>query len=107
MRFTPVAEELEHAEKINYWKRTDSETIADCRVFRVRRDRTVNPRDDQAHDFFVIEAPDWINIIPLTPERDVVMIEQYRHGIDAVTLEIPGAWSTPGKNRLRQPRASF
>jgi len=72
------------------WRRISSEQVADCRVFQVRRDRSVNPRDGGEHDFYCIEAPDWINIIPLTARDEVVMIEQYRHGTDEITLEIPG-----------------
>jgi 8-oxo-dGTP pyrophosphatase MutT (NUDIX family) len=64
--------------------------VADCRVFQVRRDRSLNPLDGTGHDFYCIEAPDWINIIPLTRRNEVVMIEQYRHGTNEVTLEIPG-----------------
>jgi ADP-ribose pyrophosphatase len=79
------------------WRRTGSERVADCRVFQVRRDRSVNPRDQSEHDFFCIEAPDWINIIPLTRDREVVMIEQYRHGTNEVTLEIPGGMVDPGE----------
>jgi 8-oxo-dGTP pyrophosphatase MutT (NUDIX family) len=67
-----------------------SEAVADCRVFQVRRDRSISPRDGREHDFFCIEAPDWINVIPLTRHGEVVMIEQYRHGTNEVTLEIPG-----------------
>ena len=72
------------------WRRAHSEQVADCRVFQVRRDRSVNPRDAREHDFYVIEAPDWINVVPLTAGGEVVMIEQYRHGTGEVTLEIPG-----------------
>ncbi|HEX8853907.1 MAG TPA: NUDIX hydrolase [Pyrinomonadaceae bacterium] len=72
------------------WRRESSEQLADCRVFRVRRDISLNPRDGRAHDFYVVEAPDWINVVPLTPVGEVVMIEQYRHGTDEITLEIPG-----------------
>ena len=48
------------------WKRIKSETIADCRVFQVRRDTSRSPRDESEHDFYCIEASDWINIVPLT-----------------------------------------
>jgi 8-oxo-dGTP pyrophosphatase MutT (NUDIX family) len=37
-----------------------------------------------------LESNDWINVIPLTPQKEVVMIYQYRHGIRDNTLEIPG-----------------
>lgn len=79
------------------WTSIGGEPVADCRVFRVRRDRRVNPRGGGEHDFFILDMPDWINIIPLTRENEVVMIEQYRHGIDGVTLEIPGGMVDPGE----------
>lgn len=79
------------------WRRVDSEQLADCRVFQVRRDKSVSLRDGREHDFFVIEAPDWINILPLTAHDEVVMIEQYRHGSCEVTLEIPGGMVDEGE----------
>lgn len=72
------------------WKRLRAEQVADCRVFKVRHDLCASPRDASEHDFYCIEAPDWINIIPLTARDEVLMIEQYRHGSNEVTLEIPG-----------------
>ncbi len=84
------------------WRRRASESLADCRVFQVRRDLSVNPRDGREHSFYVIEAADWINVIPLTPENEVVMIEQYRHGTEEVTLEIPGGMVDAGE----EPRAA-
>lgn len=80
------------------WRRIESERVADCRVFQVRHDRAVNPRDGGHHDFYCIEAVDWINIIPLTARDEVVMIEQYRHGTNEVTLEIPGGMVDAGES---------
>lgn len=84
------------------WPRRSSEQWADCRVFQVRRDTSVNPRDGREHDFYVIDAPDWINIIPLTANDEVVLIEQYRHGTREVTLETPGGMVDAGED----PRAA-
>lgn len=79
------------------WKRLRSEQVADCRVFKVRRDLCASPRDASEHDFYCIEAPDWINIIPLTASDEVLMIEQYRHGTNEATLEIPGGMVDAGE----------
>lgn len=79
------------------WRRERSEQVADCRVFKVRRDYSTDPRGGSEHDFYVIEAPDWINIIPLTKDNEVVLIEQYRHGTESVSLEIPGGMVDPGE----------
>ena len=80
------------------WRRESSEQLADCRVFKVRRDLSVDPRDARTHDFYVIEAPDWINVIPLTAKGEVVLIEQYRHGTQQLSLEIPGGMVDPGES---------
>ena len=79
------------------WRRLGSEHLADCRVFKVRRDRSADPRDGREHDFFVIEAPDWINVVPLTDDGRVVLVEQYRHGTGEISLEIPGGMVDPGE----------
>jgi ADP-ribose pyrophosphatase len=79
------------------WRRGRSEGVADCRVFKVRRDYSTDPRGGREHDFYVIEAPDWINVIPLTKENEVVLIEQYRHGTEGISLEIPGGMVDPGE----------
>lgn len=74
------------------WKIEESEQIEDCRVFTVHRNRASIVRDGKkrSHDFFYIDSNDWVNVIPVTAAGEVVLIEQYRAGIDAVTLEIPG-----------------
>ncbi|MFO8090300.1 MAG: NUDIX hydrolase [Desulfatiglandaceae bacterium] len=59
-------------------------------IVTIRTDRAVSPRTGDAHDFFVLETPPWVNIIPVTADRRVVMVRQYRHGTGEVTLEIPG-----------------
>ncbi len=82
------------------WRRERSERVADCRVFRVRRDTSADPRGGGEHDFYVIEAPDWINVIPLTDDGRVVLIEQYRHGTESISLEIPGGMVDPGEEPL-------
>jgi len=83
------------------WSHVSSELVADCRVFQVRRDLSRSPLDNREHDFYVLEAPDWINIIPLTVNDEVVMIEQYRHGTNSVTLEIPGGMVDAGETPQR------
>jgi ADP-ribose pyrophosphatase len=84
--------------EITNWKRVKSEPVADCRVFKVRRDFSIDPRDESTHDFYVIESSDWINVIPITSDNRVVLIEQYRHGTSEITLEIPGGMVDQGES---------
>lgn len=79
------------------WRRLGRERVAGCRVFDVDRVRYLPPRDGAPRDYYVVEAPDWINVIPLTDDGRVVLIRQFRVGIDAETLEIPGGMCDPGE----------
>lgn len=72
------------------WEPLSSEIRADYRIFRLRVDRSISPRTGRAHDFFVLESSDWVNVIPLTPEGQVVLVRQWRHGTRSLTLEVPG-----------------
>jgi 8-oxo-dGTP pyrophosphatase MutT (NUDIX family) len=75
---------------IQRWPLVRSEPLGDYRVFRLRRYFKTSPRTGRELEFHVLECPDWVNVIALTPERHLVLVEQYRHGTDSVDLEIPG-----------------
>jgi 8-oxo-dGTP pyrophosphatase MutT (NUDIX family) len=77
------------------WQRLNSQPVADYRIFSIRSDRLVSPRTQQAHEFFVIDCVNWVNVIAITPDQHLVMIEQYRHGSGTVELEIPGGMMDP------------
>jgi ADP-ribose pyrophosphatase len=77
------------------WQRIDSKPVGDFRIFRIRSDRVISPRTQQEHDFYVIDSVNWVNVIAVTAERQLVMIEQYRHGSNTIELEIPGGMIDP------------
>jgi 8-oxo-dGTP pyrophosphatase MutT (NUDIX family) len=78
------------------WTPLETELLQDCAVFTVSRTATRSP-EGGTHDFFRIDSPDWVNVVPLTGSGEVVMIRQYRHGLRDVTLEIPGGLVDPGE----------
>lgn len=75
--------------RIEAWQALDSRSVYACRLFDVRERRSRSPRTRQVHDIYVLEMGDWVNIVPITPGRDVVMVRQFRHGIEDTTLEVP------------------
>ncbi len=83
--------------RLKPWRRLDSERLHRCRVFDLDRIRYRAPDGDGPRDFFVVESPDWINVIPLTDDDRVVMVRQYRFGVEDFTLEIPGGMCDPGE----------
>ena len=82
---------------IRPWEIKSSRHALDCRIFQVRHDVAVSPRTGQPHDMYVLEQPDWVNIIPLTPNDQVIMVEQWRHGTRTVELETPGGLLDTGE----------
>jgi len=86
---------------IKPWKLIQSKPSHSFKVFSIRTDTTISPRTGRKHDFYIIESNDWVNIIPLTIDHEVVMIKQYRHGSREVTLEIPGGLAEAGDTPKR------
>jgi ADP-ribose pyrophosphatase len=80
---------------IQPWEKRGSRLIGDFRIFTLRSDRVVSPRTGLEHEMYVIETVDWVNVIALTEDRQLVMVEQYRHGSDTIELEIPGGMMDP------------
>jgi ADP-ribose pyrophosphatase len=72
------------------WQTLASKPLGDFRIFKLRSDRLLSPRTQQEHEFFVIDSVNWVNVVALTVDRQIVLIEQYRHGSATVELEIPG-----------------
>ncbi len=72
------------------WTLLGSRQIADYKVLRFREDRyRFEPTGAEAA-FAVCDTADWVFIIPITADGQVVFIRQYRHGARQVVLELPG-----------------
>ena len=80
---------------IKPWQKVGSRAVGDHRIFTIRSDRVISPRTREEHDMYVIDCPNWVNVVAVTSDAQVVMIEQYRHGSATVELEIPGGMIDP------------
>ena len=82
---------------IKPWKTIRSTPAGDFRIFKIRSDLKTSPRTGKEHDFYVLDSVNWVNIIAVTPDQKLVMVEQYRHGSNTVELEIPGGMMDAGE----------
>jgi ADP-ribose pyrophosphatase len=82
---------------IQPWKKISSRLIGDFRIFQLRSDVKISPRTGKEHDFFILDSVNWVNVIAVTPDQQLVMVEQYRHGSNTVELEIPGGLMDAGE----------
>jgi 8-oxo-dGTP pyrophosphatase MutT (NUDIX family) len=88
--------------KIASWQADEPETLAETKVFSLHRKWAISSNDpSRCGEFVYLDVPDWVNVIALTADDRVVLIEQFRHGIQEVTLEIPGGSVDPGEAPLQ------
>ncbi|MEM8886324.1 MAG: NUDIX hydrolase [Planctomycetota bacterium] len=72
------------------WERRGGKIVYDAGIFRVRVDEYQFRGRPASHPFHVLETNDWVNVVPITSQDEIVMVRQYRHGVEEVCLEIPG-----------------
>ena len=82
------------------WKTIGSKQIFGNRIFGFREDEVLSPKTNKRHPVWVLDAPTWINIIPITKDEEVVMVKQYRFGSKEISLEIPGGMVEEGEDSL-------
>lgn len=82
------------------WQKLGARTVARTRIFDVQSVDFRHPARPQAQDFFVISAPDWVNVVALTPDRQLVLVRQFRYGTNDFSLEIPGGVMDPGEDAI-------
>ena len=70
----------------------------DYRVFHTAFVDGTHPKTGAPKRFSLIEATDWVNVIALTPDDNVVLIKQFRVGSGSICLEIPGGMVDPGES---------
>lgn len=80
------------------WEKLGHATLAKTVVFELQSVRHRHPVRGTERDFVVVRAPDWVNVLALTPDGRLVLVRQFRFGIDAFSLEIPGGVMEAGED---------
>ncbi|HET6331148.1 MAG TPA: NUDIX hydrolase [Holophagaceae bacterium] len=86
------------------WIQEGESIRQDSRLFRQVVATRRSPHTGREHAFYRLQGPDWVNVIPFTEDGDLLVVEQFRHGIDAPTLEIPGGSCDEGETPLESAR---
>ncbi len=82
----------------NAWQLLDSEPAIDLSLFRARFDHVLNPRTQKSTRITVLSGNDSVNVFALTKSGEVLMIKQYRFGIGAYIIELPGGLVDDGED---------
>ncbi|HNW41912.1 MAG TPA: NUDIX hydrolase [Opitutaceae bacterium] len=80
------------------WVRLGERTLAETRVLDLRMIRYRHPRRQTEREFVSIHASDWVNVVPLTTDGRLVLVRQFRYGINDFSLEVPGGVIEDGED---------
>jgi 8-oxo-dGTP pyrophosphatase MutT (NUDIX family) len=80
------------------WKLIREEPGPDLGLFKARYHWKQNPRNGRVLKRLVLECNDWVNVVAVTPEEEIVVVRQYRFGNQKITTEIPGGIIDPGES---------
>jgi ADP-ribose pyrophosphatase len=78
------------AEKQATWEKKSTEYGPELKLFQVRYDWLINPRNKKLLKRLILESENWVNIVARTAKNKIVTVKQYRFGVEKFTLEIPG-----------------
>lgn len=79
------------------WQQLRSHIRGHFRIFEVTEDYYSHPKFAEERSYFSIRTSNWVTIVAVTPEDQMVMIRQFRPGVAAVRLELPGGVIDPGE----------
>ncbi len=80
------------------WLLLGSTQIAQTRIFKLLQDRWVSPRTGQEHTYTSIDSVDFVNVLGITTNDELLMIKQFRFGTREFTLEVAGGMVEPGED---------
>ncbi|HSC13532.1 MAG TPA: NUDIX hydrolase [Gammaproteobacteria bacterium] len=83
---------------VGAWRELSRDTIVDGRIFTVERSTAESPVDGEPRAFDRIRSVDWAQLLPITRDNEAVLVRQYRHGSQRITLEMPGGLVDAGED---------
>lgn len=74
-----------------------SRELASTPIFTLHEHEAEHPRTGSVRPYVALQAPDWVNVVALTPEGELVLVRQWRHGTRRFELELPAGAVEPGE----------
>ncbi|MER3498734.1 MAG: DNA mismatch repair protein MutT [Chitinophagaceae bacterium] len=80
------------------WKILSSETILKDNWCTVRKDKCEKPDGTIVSHYYVYEFPTWATALAITEDNKAVLVKQYRHALEEISLETPGGVVEDGES---------
>lgn len=86
------------------WKTISSVTALDNKWMKIRKDTVELPTGKILDDFYLWVGYDVVMIAPVTPDGKLVLVKQYKHGVDDFIIEFPAGYIEDTKNIENEAR---
>lgn len=87
------------------WKVLESQQLVNRGVWmNLRMERVQLPSGSIVPEWFILEFPDWVNVIAITRDGRFVMEDQYRHALGKTGFELVAGVIDPGETPLEAAR---
>jgi len=87
---------------LKIWNLIKTNNLLSTNIFNVLMKSYIHPEKNRNVSAYVLDLPNWANVVPLTDDGKILLIKQFRFGTDKIELEIPGGIIEPNEN----PRAA-
>jgi len=77
------------------WRVTASRYVHKDRWISVRADDCVTDEGAVVAPYYVLDYPDWVEVIALDADDNVLLVRQYRHGLGGMSIELPAGGMEP------------
>ena len=77
------------------WRVTGTRTLHRDNWVHIRSETCLNGEGEPIGDFTVLDYPDWVHVVAIDAEDQLILIRQYRHAVGEVSLELPGGRADP------------
>ena len=83
--------------KLKKWKTLKSQMVLNHPWCQVRQDEIELPNGKVIDDYFVYIKPEIALILPITSNREVIFVRQYRHAVGDFFIELPAGNFNPSQ----------
>ncbi|MDR1366790.1 MAG: NUDIX hydrolase [Puniceicoccales bacterium] len=72
------------------WILTNQKSVFSCPIFQLLKKKYIHPTDRRSGDFYAMDIADWVQVVAFTTENKLILVQQFRFGIEIISLETPG-----------------
>ena len=72
------------------WDFISKEKVLSCNIFDIFSEKFQHPIDGRSGEFFILEQVDWVQVIAIDIDGNLILVRQFRFGSSEISLEIPG-----------------